>query len=249
MAFSLKQFIPFLNPETEQVSDVNFRHSQKICEIFQLLKETRTVLTVKLPDSKKQFSSSIIKVDLEKKQFTLDEIYPVDGHKLFENTGKLIALAELHGARISFETCRITSDNSRQISSYQCHIPESVSYIQRREEYRVSVHSTQIIQITAEHRETNQLVQGRVCDISPQGIGIVFNTAHTIKPGDQLNRCQLMLPRNDSVNFSLDVRHIESTTPGTIRVGGSFLDLTTRSREIISRFVRHLERASIKNQS
>jgi len=249
MAFSLKQFIPFLGLEKENVSNTKIQHSQKIGEIFQLLKESRTVLKVTLSNSRKSFSSSILDVDIGKGLFTLDEIYPRDGHKLFEKIGKMIATTELRGTRFSFETSRIASDNSKQISSYQCRIPELISYIQRREEYRVPVQSTQIIEITVEHRETSQLIQGRVCDISTQGIGIIFNSSHTIKPGDQLKRCQLAVSRNESVNFTLDVRHIESTMPGSIRVGGEYLDLTTRSREIIGRLVRQIERTGIKNQS
>lgn len=247
MAFTLRQFIPFLNLETEHVSDTNVQHSQKIGEIFQLLKDSRTVLKVTLPDTKKSYSSSILDVNLAHRKFILDEIYPADGHKLFEKIGKLTASTELRGTSISFEASRITTDNSRQIASYECHMPDSVSYVQRREEYRVPVHSAQIIQITAEHRETNQLVQGRICDLSTQGIGIIFNSPHTIKPGDQLNRCKLVLSRGESVTFTLAVRHIESTSPDSIRVGGAFLDLTTRSRELIGRLVRQLERASIKN--
>lgn len=247
MAFSIKQFIPFLNLETEQISDTCFRHAHKIGEIFQLLQESRTVLKITLPDSDKTFSSNILAVDVANNQFTLDEIYPLDGHKLFERAGTLIAYGELRGARISFETRRISSDHSRPIASYNCQIPESISYIQRRVEYRVPVPAAHVLQVTAEHRQSHQLMQGSLHDLSTQGIGIVFNTAHTIKPGDQLTHCQLMLPNNESVNFTMNVRHIESTTPGTIRVGGAFLELDNRSSEIIRRLVRQLERANIKS--
>jgi c-di-GMP-binding flagellar brake protein YcgR len=246
MAFSLKQFIPFLNLETEQVSDGDIRHNQKINGIFQLLKENRTPLRITLPDSNKAFSSNILAVDLANRLFTLDEIYPVDGHKLFESTGMLIAEAELRGAKITFEARLVSSDNSRPIASYNCQIPESVSYIQRRGEYRVSVPPSHMLQITAEHRKTRQLLQGNLTDLSTQGIGVNFNTAHTIKPGDQLTNCHLLLPTNETVDFAIEVRHIESTALDTIRVGGTMLELDNRSGELINRLVRQLERANIK---
>jgi c-di-GMP-binding flagellar brake protein YcgR len=248
MGFSLKQFIPFFNVDTEQVSDADFRQNQKITEIFELLKETRTVLQVTLPGTNKTYTSSILSVDTAHGQFTLDEIFPEDGHRQFEDSGKLIAHAELRGARISFETCRVDSDNSRQISSYNCQIPQSISYIQRRAEYRIPVPAIHIVDLTAEHRNTSQILQGRLYDISTKGIGIVFKTTHSIKPGDRLTRCQLPLSSTETVSFTLEVRHIESTTPDAIRVGASFLDLDSRSREMISRFVRQMERSYIKSQ-
>jgi hypothetical protein len=80
-----------------------------------------------------------------------------------------------------------------------------------------------------------------------QGIGIVFKTNHIIKPCDQLQRCQLILSSDETISFTLDVRHIESTAPGSLKVGGSFQELNSRSRDIIGRFVRRMERAIIKS--
>lgn len=247
MAFSLKQFIPFLNLESEQVSDIHFGHAQKIDEIFQLLKETRTVLNLNLPGTNKSFTSNILAVDTTNRHFVLDEIYPEEGHKLFESSGTLIAHAELRGTRISFTTCRLSSDYARHMSSYNCKIPETISYFQRRSEYRVLIHPAHLLHITAEHQRTNQILQGHVYDVSLQGIGVVFKTAHIFKPGDQMQRCRLVLPSNDTVSFTLDVRHIESTSPGCIRVGGSFKELNGRAREIIGRLVRQMERVNIKS--
>ena len=247
MAFSLKQFIPFLSLETEQISDADYRHPQKINEIFQLLKESRALLKINLPEANKSYTSTILAVDTTNRQFTLDEIFPEDGHKLFESTGQLIAHAEIQGARISFETRRINTDNSRSISSYNCQFPDSIAYIQRRAEYRVPIHAPHLIRVTAEHQPSKQILQGHLYDISMLGIAIVFKTSHIIKPGEQLQHCQLKLSTNEIVIVTLDVRHIESTTPGTIRVGGSFTELNTRSREVLNRFIRQMERAGIKS--
>ncbi|MCI0505949.1 MAG: flagellar brake protein [Gammaproteobacteria bacterium] len=247
MAFSLKQLIPFLNPATDLVSDANLRNTQKINELFQLLKESRTVLNISLPGTNKSFTSNILAVDTESRKFVLDEIFPEDGHTLFENIGKLAVHAEIRGARISFEACRLSSEYSRRISSYSCQIPESISYSQRRAEHRVLIHPAHLIQFSAKHQNTNQILQGHLYDISMQGIGIVFKATHIIKPGDQLQRCQLTLSTKETVSFTLDVRHIESTIPGCIKVGGSFRELDSRSRDIVGRFVRQMERTIIKS--
>jgi len=247
MAFSIKQFIPFINPDADQISDVNFSHIQKIVEIFQLLKLDRTVLKINLPEAKLPYSSSVLTVDEKKMQFTLDEILPQDGNKLLQQYGRLIAHAQVRGAKLSFETYLIGSEKSKQFSSYICHLPETISYIQRRSEFRIPIHAPHFVQVIAEHEPSQQILQGHAYDVSINGICIVFKTTHVIKPGEQLVRCQLQLSTKESINFTLDVRHIESTIPGSIRVGGSFKELSARSQEIIGRFVRQMERVALKN--
>lgn len=247
MAFSIKQFIPFFNPGTDQISDANFSHTQKIVELFQILKQERTVLKITLPESKQVYTSSILAVDENKMEFTLDEILPQDGHKLLQQFGRLIAHAQVRGSKLSFETYLIGSEKSKQFSSYICHLPETVSYIQRRSEFRIPINAPHFVQVTAEHEPSKQVLQGHAFDVSMNGICIGFKTPHVIKPGEQLIRCQMQLSTKENINFTLDVRHIESTLPGSIRVGGSFKDLSTSSQEVVSRFVRQMERVALKN--
>jgi len=247
MAFSIKQFIPFFSSDTDQISDVNFSHTQKIFELFHLLKQERIVLKISLPESKQIYTSSVLDVDEKKVEFTLDEIFPTDGNKLLQQYGRLIAHAQVRGAKLSFETYLIGSEKTKQFSSYICHLPETVSYIQRRSEFRIPINAPHFVQVTAEHEPSQQILQGRAYDISMNGICIVFKTPHVIKPGEQLIRCQLQLSSKENVNFTLDVRHIESTSPGSIRVGGCFKEFSAHSLEIISRFVRQMERVALKH--
>ena len=247
VAFSLKQFIPFFNPDSDQISDINFSNTQKIGELFQVLKQERSVLKITLPESKQVYTSNVLAIDEKGKQFTIDEILPQDGQKLLQQYGRFIAHTQVRGAKLSFDTYLIGSEKSKQFSSYICHLPETVSYIQRRSEFRIPINAPHFVQVTATHEQSNQELRGHAYDVSINGICIVFKTPHVIKPGDQLILCQLELSTKETINFTLDVRHIESTSPGSIRVGGSFKELSAHSREIISRFVRQMERAALKN--
>ena len=246
MAISIRQLLPNFHPEKEQVNDINFRNQPKIVEIFRFLKEENAVLKIKLPDTDKEFSSNIIDIDDKNLYFKLDEIFPEDGHNIFSRHGRLIAHAQVRGINVSFNTSLIQADKSGQFINYLCDIPDTISYIQRRIEYRVQIHATHLVQVTAQHQTTKQLLKGIVHDISLQGIGIMFKTHHIIKPGEQLIHCKLPLSNNNMVNFTLDVRHIQSKSPDTIHVGGNFKELDPRSSEIISKFVREMERMAIR---
>ena len=247
MAFSIKQFIPFINPDSDQISDENFSHTQKIVALFQLLNQERTVLNINLPEGHQAYTSSVLAVNESKMEFTLDEIFPHEGHKRLQQYGRFIANAQVRGAKLSFETYLIGSEKTKQFSSYICHLPETISYVQRRSEFRIPINAPHYVQVSAVHEPSHQVLRGHAHDVSMNGICVVFKTPHIIKPGEQLIRCQLQLSTKESINFTLDVRHIESTSPGSIRVGGCFKDLSARSREIISRFVRQMERTALKS--
>jgi c-di-GMP-binding flagellar brake protein YcgR len=246
MGISLKQLFPQFNPESEQISEADFRNQSKINSLFQLLLEESAVLKINLQGSKTSFSSCITAVDIKNSLFTLDELHPTNGNKLLLSTGHFIAHAIIKGVNVSFHTSLIKLDKDKQFNKYNCDIPNSISYIQRRREYRVRISEPLSIQVTAQHENSSQLLQGRIHDISMQGMGIDFSTTQAIKPGDYLTNCKLGLPKGESIGFTLEARHIQSTKQGTLRIGGKFKELNTRSEEIICRFVREMERASIK---
>ena len=248
MAISLKQLFPQFNPETEQISDPDFRNQSKINNLFQLLLDENSAIKIRFQGNGKTFSSCITDVDIKNGLFALDELHPVDGHKMLLSTGNFIANAIIKGVNVSFHTSLIKTDRKGQFNSYNCDIPNSISYIQRRREYRVKVYPPQSIMVTAQYKSSAQMLQGHVHDVSLQGIAVDFSGDHdtNIKPGDQLTNCKVNLPKKEMIGVTLEVRHIESTTSGKIRVGGLFKDLNTRSEEIICRFVRQMERAAIK---
>lgn len=246
MGISLKQLFPQFNPDSEQISDADFRNQAKINSLFQLLLDDSTVLKLKFRGSNKTYSSCIIAINIKNSSFTLDELHPVDGHKLLASTGNFIASAIVKGVNVSFHTSLIKLEKNRQFNSYICDIPPSISYLQRRNEYRVCIHEPQQYEVTAQHDSSLQLLRGKIHDISMNGMGVKFTTNQVIKPGDTLTNCKISLPKGESLGVTLEVRHVQSTKTGTCRIGGRFRELNTRSEEIICRFVREMERVAIK---
>lgn len=246
MALSLKRLFNNFHPEPEQVADGIVNNHAKIVEVLGLLKQEDAKLKINFAGSKKDFSSHIIAVDKKNLCFTLDEIFPEDAHLLFSRSGNLIAQSKVQGATVSFQSSLIRASRSRQFTTYVCDIPDSISYIQRRNEYRVLVPSAHLVRAVAQHAPSRQILQGRVHDISLNGICLAFKSRHIIKPGEQLTHCKLPVGSDQVITFTLEVRHIESNSTDTIHVGGKFSDLTARSSELISRFVRELERIAIR---
>ena len=246
MGISLKQLFPQFNPETEKISDGDFRNQTKINNLFQLLLEESTPLKIKLQGSNKRYSTCITDVDSKQSLITLDELHPNDGNSLLLKYGRLIASTNIKGVNISFQTALVKTAKNNQINMYSCDLPASISYVQRRQEYRVRISEPLLINMTAQHSSSMQMLQGKVYDVSMQGIAVNFSTNQSIKPLDLLTNCRLEISKKESIEFTLEVRHIESTNPGKVLIGGRFMELNARSSEIICRFVREMERASFK---
>lgn len=247
MAFSLKQIFPFFGPGSEQSSDVDFRNSGKIIELFKLMREERIIIKIRFSDGDKYYTSSIVKLDEDGSRFALDEILPDKGNALLRKKREVIATAIIRDAQISFSAQLISTQNANQFRTHWCSVPDSISYTQRRSDYRVPISSVNLYTVTAEHEPSHQLLRGHVHDISTEGAAITFKSSHIIKPGDRLIRCQLSVANNEKIKFTLGVCHIESTTPDSIIVGGAIMELDNRSRQSLSRFVRQMERAAIKS--
>ena len=101
MGISIRQLFPQFNPESEQISDTDFRNQSKINSLFQLLRDESTVLKIDLQGSKVSYSSCITAIDLKNSLFTLEELHPADGNKLLLSTGNFIAHGIIKGVNVS----------------------------------------------------------------------------------------------------------------------------------------------------
>jgi len=248
MALSFKNIFPTFRQSPEPISEDDFRDHSKIIEIFSGMAYERTLLKLIIPGSKNEYSSSIIAVDPKAFCFTLDDIFPEEGHVLFSRSGYATVSGKLHGASIEFKASLIGSNKNGQFINYTCSIPDTISYNQKRCEYRIKIPSSHLVRVTTQHAPSRQILQGIIHNISMHGIGIIFKLNHSIKPGEQLIHCKLPIDDTEVVNFNLDVRHIQSDAPQKILVGGEFSNLDTRAEQALNRFVCDMERLAMRRK-
>jgi len=248
MALSFKNIFPNFRQNQELIADDNFRDHEKIIDIFNAMAHDRTLLKLKLPGSENDFSSCILAVDQKAFCFTLDEIYPEEGHLLISRNGYATVSGTIQGASIEFKASLVGSSKTGQFVNYTCSIPDTISYNQRRDEYRIKIPKTHLVRVTVQHVPTRQILQGVIHNISRHGIGILLKLNHTIKPGEQLIHCKLAIDDTEVINFSLEVRHIQSDAPQKILVGGEFRGLDTRAEEILNRFICEMERLALRKK-
>ena len=246
MSFSFLNIFSHKSAASSRASKDTLTNPAKIGGLLQHLLDDRNLLSIKLPNVEHTFTSAILEVEKTHKTFTLDEISPDEGHQLFLSKKTLQVSGQSRGALFSFTVPLKRQDSSRGIAFYEFDFPATVSYLQRRASYRARLRDEQHISVTTLHNESSTSISGYVTDISNHGISILFNTERHIKRGDRLTLCKLRLPDGQQIIFDLDVRHAQSLPNERLRVGGRFLDLNRRSSQIVSKFVRKLERAALR---
>ena len=248
MALSFKKIFPAFRQNQDLIADDDFRDHEKIIDIFNAMAHERTLLRLRIPGSKIEFSSCVLAVDEKAFCFTLDEIYPEEGHVLISRNGYALVSGVLHGARVKFKASLMGTSKTGQFVNYSCSIPDTISYNQRRGEYRINIPKTHLVRVTVQHAPSRQILQGVIHNISRHGIGILLKLNHTIKPGEQLIHCKLPVDDTEVINFNLDVRHIQSDAPQKILIGGEFNGLDTRTEEKLNRFVCDMERLVLRQK-
>lgn len=248
MAFSFFNLFSKKGPATPAKSGGNTRLSDivRIGNILQQLIDDRTLLTITIPGSEGSYTSSIFKVDRDKHRFSLDEISPVEGHKLFLRKKSLQVNGQSRGAVLGFTVDLKHLQSSNGIAYYEFDYPKSMEYVQRRAFYRAKLKSSQRISITTLHKESSISISGYVLDISTHGISVLFNSSRAIERGEILNLCRMRLPDGQKVTFDLDVRYAEKLPNERIRIGASFHDINTRNLRLIEKFVRKIERDALR---
>lgn len=218
----------------------------RIGNLLQHLLDDRSLLTIRIPGNDNAFISAVLAIDKANKTFSLDEISPTEGHTLFLKKKQLQVNGQSRGALFSFTLALQKQGQSRGIAFYEFAYPETVQYMQRRAYYRARLKADQRITVTTLHRESGTSISGYVIDISSHGISIMFNTERSISRGDKQTMCKLRLPDGQKIMFDLLVRHAQHLPNERILIGGNFENMNSRNAQLVTKFVRKLERASLR---
>jgi c-di-GMP-binding flagellar brake protein YcgR len=253
--FGKKESVPITSDSEpyslEPNANPNFlTDAKKINVLLKNIEEASPICTVTIEGTSDHFSTSILDVQLESNQITIDKLSPPHGNQLLANNKcKLSAIHD--GIHLAFPLDSIETDSSRDISFYKVAIPNRIYYPQRRSSPR--------IQITALHipfsgisERTKATVGGSIFDISRTGLclGIsITNNIARLQRGDSLKNCRITF-EDQTISFDLAVRFVKTANKKTGRtmIGGYFENFSSKSRQKLERFVAALEREEIRNR-
>ncbi len=222
----------------------------QIAHILQRLARHHALITVSLPQCEEFFSSTILALDRESGVLSIDELNPEEGHALLLARKRLRISARLKGIAVDFETTLQDVRQEDGIAIYSVALPTLLHYHQRRAHFRAVIgaaHEVPIVLQTSHGR----YVEGRVHDISPGGIGALFQrvAADEFQRGERHENCVIELPRGHTVQSTLEVCFVDpSEAPAQLRLGGRFVELSRGNEHVIARFIADLERQRLKTR-
>jgi len=235
--------------DSEPATNPNFlTNPDKIINLLKDIEQSSPLCSINIEGITEEFSSSILDIQLDKKQILFDELFPKYGNKLL--TDKKIKLSAIHnGIHLALMLSDITSGSSRGIVYYKSAIPNRIYYPQRRTTPRIQLTSLNIPFFGVSDR-TKSSVGGHLFDLSRRGIGIVIpNNRARIQRSDSIINCRITLDSH-SINFDLAIRFVKTTNPetGKTLIGGYIVNITSKDQNRLEYFVATLEREEIRNR-
>ena len=219
-------------------------------EIFanlRLLQQSHDPLIIMFKDRNQRFQSYLIEVNRERGLIALDELIPNDGERFMQN-GESFRVEAFHdGVRIAWDCedpVRIGElEGSR---CYWCHMPERITYHQRRNAFRASLGQGQLVNIELSGTRLTPGLKGQMLDISATGCRLRFQGDITgrLQAGQVYERFSAQLPIG-GMTTAAELRHayFEEKT-GMTFVGLRFHRMSGLEQRQVERFVYQLQRES-----
>lgn len=221
-------------------------NKQQILPILSKVQKEHCLLQARISGHAKTFMTAIIGINADTGIMALDEISPKEGHQLFLRHKSIQLSGILEGVELAFDLDLIAQRSQAGIAYYQVAIPESLTYLQRRDEYRVPLTGMpQFLGYLGE--QTQQQFTGYATDLSQHGIGVELAGLETIQRGDELSACQLLLTDDEKLSFSLEVRFAQQATQRrTTHIGGRFIGLSVPDITRLAKLICQMERKLVK---
>jgi flagellar brake protein len=223
----------------------------RIVGLLNRVKDSHSLVTVRLPDSTRGYNSAVLEVDSANSQLQLDELKPSSGHNELLKAGRLQVNTRIKGIEITFDGIIVADGISDGIAYYRIKLPTSLEYSQQRAHYRATVgYATRVpVQLT---RDNGESLSGNLNDISVGGIGIRFSTglAKSLDPGELIPNCQLRLPTDIELTCEIEIRFQSVSVRGNSRmVGARFIQLSPAQENAIAQYVAALDRELVKKSA
>lgn len=218
-----------------------------ILTLLQGLVRQRVLVGIRLPDSDIQYTSTVLNLDTQDKTLLLDELFPLQGHTIFEKTRQLSLFAHLDGAAVGFTAQLVALENDHGLTYYRLQLPQSIHYLQRRDGHRVRIAMLEVHAELYDHQ--GKVHRALVHDISTGGVSLKLTGGEEVKVSrNDIFQCTLHLPGEAPYSCSIDVNSKRHDIDKALIIGGSFVGLEKRDEHNLWRMVAELERKLLRQR-
>ncbi len=224
-------------------------HVPQIANLLRRIRDHKVLLSVRVPGHDGVFNSLLLDVSPERNLVLLDELSPQEGHALACEVRQLKIRCQCQGVELSF-ACKINIGQSqRGISFYHAPLPSSLTYLQRRNDFRVHVGVSLAVPLHLPIEGMHQVVDGDVTDLSMGGLGANISDGIKLNRGQIIDNCQLDLPKGESLQTEIEIRFVRQNSHNhTQHIGASFHHIQPQHEHVLRKLVTQLEREMLRRK-
>jgi c-di-GMP-binding flagellar brake protein YcgR len=226
-------------------------HSRtEILFLLRAIQKRNLLVNLDLPGSRQIVVTSIIAIDKASNTVILDSARgDALNHELMAGKGAEF-ITQLDGVSISFSTGPVTLFEYEKQPALRINLPKSLIRLQRREHFRVALPIANPVKCIVPPVTDDDVepITAHIVDISCGGVALAEMRGR-IGPesGRMLAGCKLLLPDEEVVTTSLEVRNSAQIRllngAFQTRLGCRFVDLPKDMAAMLQRFVMKIERA------
>ena len=204
---------------------------------------TRVLFDVSIPTSMTHYTTALLGIHADHGFLVLDELTPKAGHKKLLKKRQMTLTGKLDGVPLKFKTRLIETRQQKGVAFYKAEIPESLFYMQRRQEFRITNTEAPIPFQAQQDNDNPEILRGHVHDLSHNGTGMILEGKVNLEKGDILQNCLITPPGKGKIPFVLRVYHSKYHKKRDLtRIGGYIEEIDKSSKRRIANIIIQLER-------
>lgn len=236
------------------------KNSNEITRKLNLLLKQNSLLTVSFNEGKSFFISTLISIDLKKKQLHLDSASDKKINQQLYKASNILFEAKVGGVQVSFTLAKISKPLLGKSTEIILAFPSELIWLERRLFYRVKapIQNTPSCQFTlinsASTEELPLSVVLDIYDISLTGFSFIY---HPDKFGydifadiQNIKDCTIILPGVTKLSIDVEIRNqhpLKVSAPEKVQIIGlKFAPLTSAYESQIQRYLLSVERSRMQ---
>lgn len=243
-------------PTQPQNIDANDPHTitapLEIQSVLRNVQKQRSLLHVHVPNSVTAMISTILEVDGDKNLLVFDISADNLSNNRVQQANRILVEASLEKIHVRFACGQVKPCEFEGKPALCAPLPQALSYLQRRDFYRINtpITSPVICKVPVHENNRSKVISLPLSDISGGGIGVYDNhEMPDISVGAIYDNCEISLPDVGVIKVSLRVQHaLTQELPSgktRIRLGCAFVRPSGPTMNMVQRYVGKLERELI----
>jgi c-di-GMP-binding flagellar brake protein YcgR len=215
---------------------------QQIIQILTKVIRDHRQLEARIKGVPGSYNTTILGINPKTGILAIDAFRVTTAHETLLRTKKIHLFSRKDGVELECDLNLISFRHNTSKSYYQMSVPDTLIYVQRRNDHRVQLAGRSLFRGHFE-LEKNKPITGYAADISLHGLGVVLKIPNEITQGDKIFSCMLQLEDESPLYFDLTVCFVQKIPQrGSTRIGCQFDKLDRKDKNRIAKIIRTLER-------